>query len=73
MRCTSGRAIVLSVMNASTNFVKVSVGLPFFSDVTAETTTWAEIVRVLEESQESERRAWFSAGNDGHNFSLPRT
>jgi len=29
-----------------------------------DTSTWEQIIRIFEESEETERRTWFSAGND---------
>jgi hypothetical protein len=73
MRRTPEREIVLGVMDTTTTCGKISLSLPCPIHKTVDTTTWAEIIRVLEESQESERRAWFSARSGRHDFRVPQT
>jgi len=62
MRHTLERAIVLSVMEAS---VTGGEHKPFYvagsEQESLDTSTWEQMIRVLGESEESERRAWFSA------------
>jgi hypothetical protein len=63
MRRTLERAIVLTVMTASpTCREQYSVDFAGSREKFVDTSTWEQIIRVLEESQESERRTWFSAG-----------
>ena len=65
MRCRLGRAIVLSVMEASaTCREQESFYIARSKQNFVDTSTWEQIIRVLEESEEGERRTWFSAWND---------
>ena len=65
MRHTLGRTIVLSVMEASPTYCEQkSFYVARSKQEFVDTSTWDQIIRVLEESEDSECRTWFSLEND---------
>jgi hypothetical protein len=73
MRQAPGREIVLGVIDTTMTCDKISLTPPCPSHKAVDTTTWAEIIRVFEESQDGERRAWFAAQPGHHDFRVPQT